>query len=311
MTIRTPNPINSSQMLLDLQRSKERYSNYASQLTTGKAIVNLGDDPAGSAAILNFQASIDQNSQFISQINAATGFLQNSETVASSVQTQVTRLMELAQSGLNGTQSATSRGAIASEVDGIYTGLVNLANTKVQGKYIFAGTNTTTVPFDAATAPAGQPNSITYNGNNANIDFTVGASATTATNIPGDTLFLGGAAPGSYGGNLDLFNAAKSLSVALNSGNTANIQTAYTNLQAISTHLNDVITQLGGLQNGIDNIKTSLQDVNTNLQAVQDTVEGVDYPTAITGFSREGTAQSATLSVLSKISSKNLFDYLA
>jgi len=311
MTIRTPNPINSSQMLLDLQRSKERYSNYATQLTTGKAIVNLGDDPAGSAAILNFQASIDQNRQFMSQIDSATGFLQNSETVATSVQTQVTRLMELAQNGMNGTQSSVSRGAIASEVDGIFTNLVNLANTKVQGKYIFAGTNTTTVPFDSATAPAGSPNSITYNGNNATINFTVGASATSATNIAGDTLFLGGAAPAAYGGNLDLFNATKSLSQALTAGNTAAIQTAYTNLQAISAHLNDSITHLGGLQNGIDNIKTSLADINTNLKAVQDTVEGVDYPSAITGFTRESTAQSATLSVMARISSKSLFDYLA
>ncbi len=311
MTIRTPNPTNSARMLLDLQRSKERYSNYATQLTTGKAIVNLGDDPAGSAAILNFQASIDQNRQFMSQIDAATGYLQNSETVATSVQTQVTRLMELAQSGLNGTQSTVSRGAIASEVDGIFTSLVNLANTRVQGKYIFAGTNTTTPPFDAATAPAGSPNSITYNGNNATINFTVGASATTATNIAGDTLFLGGAAPGAYGGNLDLFNATKSLSQALTAGNTANIQAAYDNLKAISSHLNDSITHLGGLQNSIDNIRTSLADINTNLKAVQDTVQGVDYPSAITGFTQEGTAQSATLSVMAKISSRNLFDYLA
>lgn len=313
MTIRTPNPMDTSQLLLDLQRSKERYSSYVTQLTTGKAIVNLGDDPAGSAAILNFQASIDQNNQFMSQINSAASFLQNTETVATSVQTQVTRLLELAQTGITGTQSTSSRTAIASEVDGIFTSLVNMGNTQVQGKYIFAGSNTTTPPFDAATAPPGAPNSVTYNGNNATINFTVGASATTATNIPGDNLFLGGnaATPGTYGGSLDLFSATKTLSQALTAGNTANIQTAMDNLKLISGHLNDSITKLGGLQNGIDSIKSSLSAINSDLQAVQNTVAAVDYPSAITGFTKESTAQSATLSVLAKINSKNLFDYLA
>jgi flagellar hook-associated protein 3 FlgL len=313
MTIRTPNPVQSPQILLDLQRSKERMANYASQLTSGNRIVNLGDDPAGSAMILNFQASIDQNTQYMSQIDSASGYLQNTETVASTVGNNVTRLMELAQSGLNGTQSSLSRSAIASEVDGVFTNLVNLGNTQVQGKYIFGGTNTTTPPFDAATAPAGQPNSITYNGNNATINFNVGATATTPTNLPGDTFFMGGAAaaPGTYGGPLDLFNATKSLSLALSTNNTAGIQTAYDNLKAISDHVNNSITQLGGWQSGIDALKSSLSAINSNLQAVQDTVQGVNYPDAITGFTQESTAQQASLKVMSKLNTYSLFDYMA
>ncbi len=311
MTIRTPNPLNNAQMLLDLQRSKDRYANYASQLTSGNRIVNIGDDPAGSALILNFQSSIDQNKQYMDQIDTATSYLQNTETVATTVGNQVTRLMQLAQQGLNGTQSGSSRTAIAGEVDGIYTNLVNLANTKVQGKYIFGGTHTTNAPFDPSTAPAGNPNSITYNGDNSTIDFTVGASATTPTNIPGDTLFLGGAAPGSYGSSLDLFNAAKSLSQALTSGNTAGIQTAYDNLKAISDHVNNAITQIGGWSGGITDLKSSLTAVNANLQAVQDTVQGVDYTTAITGFQKESIVQQASLSVMAKVNKVNLFDYLA
>lgn len=313
MTIRTPNPLSSAQSMLDLQRSKERLAEYYTQLTSGNRIVGLGDDPAGSALILNFQSSIQQNKQYMAQIDSASAYLANSETVASSVGTQVTRLMELAQQGMNGTQSSSSRAAAAKEVDSVFTSLVNLANTQVQGKYIFAGSNTTTKPFDPATAPAGSPNSITYNGNHSNIDFNVGASATTHTNLPGDTLFLGGdaTAAGTYGGSLDLFNAAKSLSAALNANDATGIQTAYDNLKAISAHVNDQIAQLGGWQSGIDQLKSDLTALNTNLQAVQDSVQGVDYPTAITGYTKENVAQQASLATLAKVGSKSLFDYLA
>jgi flagellar hook-associated protein 3 FlgL len=314
MTIRTPNPVNTSQMLLDLQRSKNRLNEYSSQITTGQRIVNLGDDPSGSAMILNFQTSIDQNKQYMAQIDTATAYLQNTEDVATTVGNQVTRLMQLAQTGISSTQSDTSRQAIASEVDGIFKNLVNLGNTKVQGKYLFGGSQTMAAPFDASTAPAGSPNSITYNGNNSTINFDVGASATTPTNVPGDTLFLGGnaATPGVYGGSLDLFNATKSLSLALQPpSNTANMQAAYTNLKAISDHINNVVTSLGGLQNGITSIKTSLSDLNANMTSVQNSVQAVDYPTAITGFTQENVAQQATLQTMAKLNKVNLFDYLA
>ncbi|BDU77194.1 flagellin N-terminal helical domain-containing protein [Mesoterricola sediminis] len=320
MTIRSTNPMNSAQLLLDLQRSKDRLSLYTSQLTSGKRIINIGDDPGGSAAILNFQASIGQNKQYMAQIDTATSYLANTEDVASSMQTEVTRLMQLAQTGMTGTQSSVSRQAIASEVDGIFDHLMNLANTQVQGKYIFAGSMTTGYtdplgvfhpPFEdvqGATAPA---NTITYNGNNADIVFKVGASSNVTTNVAGDTLFFGGPAATSLGSATDIFKVAKDLSQALTSGNTAAMQTAYDSLKTISDHVNVVITDLGGRQSGIDQIKTSLSTLNTNLAAVESSVEDVDYADAITSYTKENVAQQASLATMAKTNRQTLFDYLA
>lgn len=313
MTIRTPNPINNAQILLDLQRTKNNLAQYTSQISSGNRIVNLADDPSGSAMILNFQSSIDLNQQYMGQIDTTTAYLQNTETVADSMNTQVNRLLQLAQQAQSGTQSATSLSAIASEVDSIFTNLVSLGNTQVQGKYIFGGSNTTAPPFDAATAPAGNPNSITYNGNHTTLNVPVGPGQTVASNLPGDTLFLGGdaATAGTYGGALDIFNVTKTLSQAITAGNSAGIQAAYADLQQISTHVNTMITSLGGWQNGITSLKTSLTAINSNLSAVQNSVQGVNLPDAITGFTASSTAQQATLSVMAKMNSKNLFDYLA
>ncbi|HLO65439.1 MAG TPA: flagellar hook-associated protein FlgL [Holophaga sp.] len=320
MTIRTTNPLDTSQLMLDLQRSKDRLSLYTQQLTSGKRIVNIGDDPGGSAAVLNFQSSINQNKQYMTQIDTATSYLANTEDVASSLETQITRLRQLAQQGLSTTNSTISRQAIASEVDGIFDHVLNLANTQVQGKYIFAGTQTQGFtdalgvfhpPFEdvqGATAPA---NTITYNGNNTDIVFKVGASANVTTNIPGDTLFFGGAAAGSLGSSTDLFKQIKDLSQALTSGNTTAIKTAYDNLKTIDDHVNNVITQLGGRQSGIDQIKTSLADLNANLQSVQSSVEDVDYASVIKDYTKENVAQQASLATLAKVGSKSLFDYLA
>ncbi len=57
MTMRVPNLMNNAQSMLDLQRIKQQYSQTVQQLTTGKAIVNLGDDPTSSSLSPTYQSS--------------------------------------------------------------------------------------------------------------------------------------------------------------------------------------------------------------------------------------------------------------
>ena len=139
----------------------------------------------------------------------------------------------------------------------------------------------------------------------------VGASATSATNMPGDTLFMGGPAATSQGTATDLFAVTQSLSTALRAGNTADIQTAYNDLKAISGNINGDITKLGAIESGITDLKTNLTSLNANLTSVQTSVQSVNYATVITQFTQETNAQQATLATMAKVNAKSLFDYLA
>jgi flagellin-like hook-associated protein FlgL len=91
MTLSVPNLMNNPQSMLDLQRIKQQYSNTVMQLTTGKAIVNLGDDPTSSAQIASYQSSIDLNSQYIAQANSAGAQMQSTSTVLSSMTSDINR----------------------------------------------------------------------------------------------------------------------------------------------------------------------------------------------------------------------------
>jgi len=315
MTMRVPNIMNNAQSMLDLQRIKQQYSNTVQQLTTGSAIVNVGDDPAASAQIMNYQSSVDLNSQYISQADTATAQMQSTSTVLTAVSSDINRVLSLAQSGL--AASNTSAAAESSEVDALRTDLISLGNTQTQGKYIFAGTNTTTVPFadDSATTPQ----SVSYAGNeptaaNPNqglIKVNLGQSATVTTNIPGSTLFYGPNGTADKGSATDLFAQVTAVRDALTSGNTAALQTAYTNLQAISGRFEVAQTDMGGRENGVTTLQNNLSDFNANLTAQQTKVAAVDYPTAITELNQESVAEQASLSAMSKANQKSLFDYIA
>ena len=307
--MRTPNPTNNSQSLLDLQRSKARYSDVATQLSSGKRIVNVGDDPTGSALVMDFQSSINRNNQYMTQIDTATQMLQGTETALDTVNNSLSRLLELGQQGLTETGSARARAAISCEVRAIGTDLVSTANTQQQGKYIFAGTKTTTMPFSgvvAAAPPRGE--TVGYHGNGSDIDLNVSISAKVTTNLPGNTVFYG---PGGPGSDSDVFAAVQAMYAGLKSNDTAQIRAAYDNLETISARINDTITSVGGRQAGMEGLKSGMAAFNASLSSIQGGVESVDYPSAITEMNHEEVAERANLSVMGKVNAKSLFDYLA
>ena len=308
MSMRTPNALNNAASMLDLQRTRARYSDLVTQLTTGKRIVNVGDDPTGSALIMDFQSSINRNTQFMSSIDNATNLLKGTETALDSVNNSVTRLLELAQSGMSETGGATARTALSNEVSSISSDLLSTGNTQQSGKYLFGGTKTTTIPFSgvvAANPPLAQ--TVGYNGDSGTIQLDVSNSSKVTTNLPGNTVFYG---PGGPGSSTDVFAAVEALKTGLQANDTVAITAAYNNLKTISSRINDSITEVGGRQAGMESLKSSMSDFNASLTSIQGSVEGVDYPTAITSLNKENVSQQAIMSVMAKTNSKSLFDYI-
>lgn len=302
MTVRSPISINNRQTLLDLSRTKEQLALTQRELSTGKRINTPTDDPTGAAAVVDFKHSIGANNQYMKQIDGALSFLQGAESALGSITNDLTRILEIGQQALSGTNAGIPRSNLAKEVDGLRSNFITLANTQEQGKYIFSGTTTLTVPFSG---PAAGP--IVYAGNAGLITLDVAASTSVDTNIPGDALFFG---PGGQGSATDLFQQVTDLRDGMVSNNTAQIQAAYTNIQALMSRLTSVQTDLGGRQASILSLKEDLATYNLTLQGIQNTVEDTDYPDAITRFSGGQTAQQVTLSSLAKVGKTNLFDFI-
>ncbi len=301
MSLRTPNPWNNLQSLVDLQRIKERMSVYQQQISTGKRIVRLGEDPTGAALVVDFKGSIARNDQYLKQVESAVSFLSSSETVLDSANNSLTRLLELGQLGLSDTFGVSELPKMAEEVDGLRKHLVSLANSKEQGKYIFAGTRTTTQPFvDTGGA-------VNYAGNNGLITLDVGVTAAVTTNLPGSEVFQG---PGGQGSATDMFQAVTDMRDAMLTGDRTLLKSAYDRVQQAHDRLQNSITELGGRQAALDQIRDTLGSFNQSLTAIQKTYEDVDYYEAIMNFAKEQTAQQTALSALAKSNKTHLFEYL-
>ena len=300
MTLRTPNPYSNTRSMLDLQRVKERMAVLTQQISTGQRIVRAGDDPTGSALLMDFRSSISRNDQYSKQVDSASWFLQSTETSLTGVSDNLMRLMEMTVQALVPPVSAASRAALVTEAQGILTNMFALANRQEQGKFLFSGTRTNTQPFvDAATPYAGDSNPI---------DLDVSLGATVTTNLTGDAVFYGGGAQGS---STDLFQQVSNFITGLQSNDTAQIQAASDNIETIFAGIQTRLTEVGGRQAALSQIKTTLGNFSASLQSIQESYESVDYPKAVTEFEQENIVQQAALSMLSKTNAQNLFNYLS
>ena len=79
--------------------------------------------------------------------------------------------------------------SIGAQISGILSEVESLANSNYQGQYIFAGGQTTTVPF--ATSNATSPGTTTYNGDSDVNYLETPNGQKIQLNVPGDQIFMG------------------------------------------------------------------------------------------------------------------------
>jgi flagellar hook-associated protein 3 FlgL len=305
MSLRTPTTDLNRQSLLNLQNLQAQMAQNTLRLSSGNQITSPGDDPTGTATILDFQNSIQANTKFLQQTTSANNLLQSAADAFTGVIDGANNLQVLTQQALTSTTvGPATMSSIAPQVDAIRTNLLSLANTQSQGIYVFAGTLTTTPPFTDTGAPTGTPGApITYSGNSGIINLGVSATATVATNIPGNTAF-------GTGTSGDLFKAVNDLYNGLTANSAAAVQTASTELTSALNNLYQQQAVVGGRQAGLNALQTTISGINLSLQSAQSGIQSTNIPQTYTDLTTEQTAQSAILSTMAKTNTNNLFNYL-
>jgi len=128
-----------SNFLYNLQDTQSRLMDLNMQASSQKRINKPSDDPVGTARVLNYRTSLSSIDQYRSNIDTAKGWLNLADESMIQTSTLLTKLKGLAEQGATGTMTASDREATSYEVRQIFSQLVNLANTRYEGKSIFGG----------------------------------------------------------------------------------------------------------------------------------------------------------------------------
>lgn len=212
MRIATSTMFDSQIAAIDLLTAQQQQ--YGSELSSGKQLQAPSDDPAQIAQDLSIRTSLAQENQGSQNIQNASAQLTSIDGALSSVTDIMTKARSIAVQGASGFADPTQSQALATQVDSLLQEAVNLANTKYNGQYVFAGSaNSATAPVTAT----GQPISgVTFNGNTHQQTQQLYNGQAVATGVTLQQAFNFNSADGSP----DIFQTLISLRDALQNGGT-------------------------------------------------------------------------------------------
>jgi len=117
------------------------------QISSGKRVNRPSDDPAAAERINQFRNILRTTERRLQTVNESVGGLDLSDGALEQAGNTFQRASELAVQMKSDTNTAVERGNAALEVQQLILGLAGIANTQLNGRFIFAGNETQTEPY--------------------------------------------------------------------------------------------------------------------------------------------------------------------
>ena len=117
------------------------------QISSGKRVNRPSDDPVAAERINQFRNVLRTTERRLTTVNEGIGRLNLSDSVLDRAGNSIQRAKELAVRMRNDTNTVVERHNAALEVQQIIEGLAGIANTQLNGRFIFSGSATQTTPF--------------------------------------------------------------------------------------------------------------------------------------------------------------------
>jgi flagellar hook-associated protein 3 FlgL len=159
-----------------MRRIDKRYD----ELSTGKKIRYPSDDPVGLITSLRLTDSINQAQRYVDNSNAAIDWLQASDASLDEMDKTLLRLQEISIAAANGDLPQSSFNAYADEVHQLRGHLLQISNTQLGNRFLFAGQQTDRFAYDS---------SYNYRGDVNPVIMEVGPGIALNVSYPGSQIF--------------------------------------------------------------------------------------------------------------------------
>jgi len=306
----TTNMISNS-YLTNLNTNLSALNLYQTQLSTGKRITKLSDDPVGVLGSMDARVKLARLTQYQKNVDSAKDALKSAETALNELNSSLQTAYERALQASTDTVSDSDRAAIAEEIKQLRDNVLSVGNTKVSNRYLFGGYNSTSAPFTL-----NADGDLLYNGLDVSVDspalqaeaeqstsVELGYDMTMQVSVNGLELL------GSGSGNI--YNLLNNLYHTLTEGGSASDIEAYvTPLQTAQSDVLANLSEIGGRSNRLDLLSNRYAEDELNYTQVKSDVEDVDQAEAIMNYKMSETVYLFALKVGSSIIQPSLVDYL-
>ena len=153
--MRVADSVTSGTVSSNLNRSFSRIHRYQTQLSSGTLIQNPSDDPQGAAKSLILRSNIRNVEQYQRNINDGLGHMDFVDSVLNDLVSAITEVRGIAIQGASDTVNAADREILAKQVNEVLEFSLGLSHSKFRGEFVFAGTETSEIPYEPVRDAAG------------------------------------------------------------------------------------------------------------------------------------------------------------
>ncbi|MDY0408917.1 flagellar hook-associated protein FlgL [Virgibacillus soli] len=293
----------SNQMLRNLSNNYKNLDKYMEQINTGKKITRPSDDPVVAMQGMTYRSEVGRIEQYQRNVGEVQNWMDNADTALDKATQALQRVRELAIKANNGPNGEDELNSIKEEVEQLKSHLIDIANTNVNGKYIFNGTNINTPPYSADG---------TSNFNNEDVTIEIGNGTAIEVNVKPEDAFEV-TIPGEDGtdSTINVMDVLDNFIAAL--GNEDSDKTIDDSIAELDLSINKVINaraDLGARMNRVDLIEDRLSQQEIVATKMMSDNEDVDYEEVITNLITQESILRASLSAGSRIIQPSLLDFL-
>ena len=287
-------------MLKNLFNSQAQMNKYLTQINTGKKISRPSDDPVVAMKGMNYRTQVTEVEQYRRNASEVWNWMDHSDDALDKATKAIQRMEYLAVQAANDTYDEEERKSIAQEVRQLQEQLVELANTNVNGKHIFNGTNTDQKPVNSEAGDEGYE--VTFDPDTLHpVKVEVSKGIQLEVNVSPEEIF-----------DQELFTNIHNFIQRLegNDSGEGDLNDSISELNESMLKIVDGRAELGARMNRLELIEDRLaqQEIIANDTMAKN--EGVDVEEAVTNLLTQEVIHRAALAAGSKIIQPSLVDFL-
>ena len=305
--MRISNNMMTYNFLGSMNKSLNRMNNLQEQLSDGKRIHRPSDDPIAMIRSLRFNTNLVTNEQYNQNVKDGISWMKTTDGALSDLGSILIQAKETVVKAIAPNPGIAFQ-TLGTEIDGLISHIVNLANSQIGDRYIFAGQKDKMNPplqpvtYDPVTGK------VTYNGDSGKISMPLQAGP---PNPDQDSVNV--TALEALGVNMELINHLVDVKKQLASGAPDLQYLSNTALKNIDDDHNRVLltqTKLGARMSMYELADNFLQDDNVTINTYIADNEDLDIAKALTDYKTNENVYKAALSIGSKIMPVSLVDFL-
>ena len=302
--MRVTQNITTSNFISYINKHAENLLKTQQQIASQKRINKSSDDPIGMGQVLGYRTNLALTDQYQENIEQGMTRLEFNEVTLDLASDLTNTARRLAADYSGSTLSAATRQSVALQVKDLYDQVMQMANSKFNGNYIFSGHATNTAPFSRDANY-----NATYNGDDGEFRITVSDNVEVNIIADGRKIFQDAA-----NGGVNIFDELKNLIDGLENpdpvAGSAQIEATVSVLQDGRNQINSrrseytpVLYRLQATDEYMTNLRPKVEEAMASL-------EQADITKAVVELQNLELAYETTIATAARIIQPSLLDFL-